>query len=81
MVDKLHEYQGVSGRFHEWRDNVKGQYTTWREENQSQNFLQLLISKITSSGPGGGLGSEENGNGLNKSSNDNDYSHIYRSVL
>lgn len=79
MVDKLHEYQGFSGRLHEMRDNVKSQYTSWREENQQQNLLQLLISKVTPS-PGRGLDPDEKANGLSNSSN-NDYSHIYRSVL
>lgn len=59
------------------RDNVKSQYTSWRgEENQQQNLLQLLMSKVTPS-PGSGLDPDD---GLNSSSN-NDYSHIYRSVL
>uniref|UniRef100_A0A336M410 CSON011274 protein n=1 Tax=Culicoides sonorensis TaxID=179676 RepID=A0A336M410_CULSO len=79
MVDKLHEYQGFAGRFHEWRDNVKAQYTTWREENRQQSLLQLLINKVTPS-PGGGLNPDENTNcnGLSDS-NANDYSNIYRS--
>lgn len=62
------------------RDNVKSQYTTWREENQQQNVLQLLINKVTPS-PDGGLDPAEKANGLNNSCSNNDYSHIYRSVL
>lgn len=80
MVDKLHEYQGFSGRFHEMRDNVKSQYTSWREENQQRSLLQVLISKVSPSHDGG-LDPDEKANDLNNSCRNADYSHIYRSVL
>lgn len=32
-MEKLHEYQGWGGRFHEWRDDIRDRYTNWREGN------------------------------------------------
>lgn len=75
MVDKLHEYQGLGGRFHEWRDNIRTRYTTWREENAQQSLMQLLISKFIPS-PNTGLNTESNGLATS-----NEYSHVYRLVI
>lgn len=33
MVDKLHEYQGPLGQLHTIRDNLKSNFTTWKENN------------------------------------------------
>ncbi|CAG9559813.1 unnamed protein product [Danaus chrysippus] len=33
MVDKLNEYQGVSGRLHSTRDKCKEKWTQWKEEH------------------------------------------------
>lgn len=75
MAEKLHEYQGWGGRFHEWRDGVKTKYSEWRETNQQQNVVELLLRKVAPTA-GGQDGSTSQGGGFNEK----DYSHIYRSV-
>lgn len=61
-MDKLHSYQGWLGRFHEWRESLREQYTSWREENP-QTVIELLQKKVY---------------GEPSESSDEDYSHIYR---
>lgn len=63
-MEKLHEYQGFSGRFHEWRDNIKERFTSFREQHP-ENLVDL--AKNTA-------GDQLKGN----ASVDQDYSHIYR---
>lgn len=36
-MDKLHSYQGWSGRLHEWRDNFR----EWREEHRGASLVDL----------------------------------------
>lgn len=31
MVDKLHEYQGLTGRFHGFRDKIQEKWSGWKE--------------------------------------------------
>ena len=39
MVDKLHDYQGLVGRFHNLRDTVRSRWCAWRESRcQQDNF-------------------------------------------
>ncbi|XP_004931236.2 proton-associated sugar transporter A isoform X1 [Bombyx mori] len=33
MADKLHEYQGLTGRFHSARDRYKDRWSTWKEQH------------------------------------------------
>lgn len=61
-MDKLHSYQGWIGRFHEWRESLREQYTLWREENP-QTVIELLQKKVY---------------GEPSESSDEDYSHICR---
>lgn len=65
-MDKLHSYQGFSGRLHEWRDNIKTKFASWREDHEGESLVDLTKS-VTRNASGGGSGDKE------------DYSHIYRS--
>jgi solute carrier family 45 protein 1/2/4 len=64
-MDKLHSYQGWTGRFHEWRDNTRRRYTNWREENGDQNLVEMAKSYARK------MSTVE-------TKTDGDYSHIYR---
>lgn len=65
-MEKLHEYQGWTGRFHEWRDGIREKYTNWRNENPG-NVIEL-IKKATA-------------DAVRSDDDQNDYSHIYRFVF
>jgi solute carrier family 45, member 1/2/4 len=67
-MEKLHEYQGFSGRVHEWRDNVRAKLATWREDHEGENLVDLTKSYARRAASGSGQGDK------------GDYSHIYRSV-
>lgn len=61
-MEKLHEYQGLTGRLHQLRDNIKEKYSN--QENPS-NFLTKVKTTALDQLKG------------NASANV-DYSHIYR---
>ena len=68
-MDKLHSYQGWGGRFHEWRDNIRSNYSNWKEEHEGEGLVDLTknyVSKISVNNP---------------TTDGNDYSHVYRLVL
>lgn len=68
-MDKLHEYQGTSGRFEEWKNNIKEKYANWKEEHENESLVDIGINfakSATSKSPG--------------NESENDFSHIYRSV-
>lgn len=67
-MDKLHSYQGFSGRLHEWRDDIKAKFANWREDHEGESLVDLTKS-VTRNISAGGNGDKE------------DYSHIYRSVM
>ncbi|XP_050099297.1 membrane-associated transporter protein isoform X2 [Anopheles aquasalis] len=80
-MEKLHEYQGWSGRWHEWRASVRQRCETWREQHPA-GLRQYLLDSLslapsaghrTEDGGGGGGGG---GGGWNE--NTVDFSHIYR---
>ncbi|KAG5666200.1 hypothetical protein PVAND_017617 [Polypedilum vanderplanki] len=65
-MEKLHSYQGWSGRVHEIRDNVKAKISSWRENHEGDNIVDLskdYARKISK-------GQSETGK--------DDFSHIYR---
>lgn len=62
-MEKLHEYQGLTGRLHQWRDNIREKYSTNQENSTS--FLERVKSTAKDQLKG------------NASANA-DYSHIYR---
>lgn len=67
MVDKLHAYQGWGGRLHEWRDNIRQRFGSWRETHADTSVIELVKRNVRDQ------------TAANASSNDsNDYSHIYR---
>lgn len=63
-MDKLHSYQGFSGRFHEWRDDLKARYANWREDHEDESLVDLTKNLARGASQG----------------DKDDYSHIYRSV-
>ncbi|XP_034475477.1 proton-associated sugar transporter A [Drosophila innubila] len=62
-MEKLHEYQGLTGRLHQWRDNIREKFSTNQENSTS--FLEKVKSTARDQLKG------------NASANA-DYSHIYR---
>lgn len=64
-MEKLHEYQGLAGRVHEWRDTIRERYTNWRQEHP-----ETIIELIKKGGQSDG-----------SRSNADDYSHIYRFLI
>lgn len=64
-MEKLHSYQGFGGRLHEWRDDLKAKFSSWRENHEGDNLVDLTKS----------LAQKSRGEGADKE----DYSHIYRS--
>ena len=69
-MEKLHDYQGFSGRFHEWRDDLKAKFANWREDHEGESLVDLAKNSARKS-----AGSETGGG------DKEDYSHIYRSVM
>ncbi|XP_073848524.1 loss of visual transmission [Musca autumnalis] len=63
-MEKLHEYQGFTGRLHEWRDNIKEKITGLRDQNPG-NIVELAKNTANDQ-----LKGNANAN--------QDYSHIYR---
>lgn len=64
MEEKLHDYQGIAGRLHQWRDNIKEHISNFREQNPS-NIVELAKTTAVDQLKG-------------NASADQDYSHIYR---
>ncbi|XP_026839928.1 proton-associated sugar transporter A-like [Drosophila persimilis] len=63
-MEKLHQYQGITGRFHQLRDNIKELYHGFDDE-ESTNIVQRAKQTI--------LGQLKGNTSANK-----DYSHIFR---
>ncbi|XP_037828373.1 proton-associated sugar transporter A [Lucilia sericata] len=63
-MEKLHEYQGFTGRLHQWRDNIKESVSNFRDQNPN-NIVELAKTTATDQLKG-------------NASADQDYSHIYR---
>lgn len=68
-MDKLHSYQGWSGRYNEWRGDIMVRYANWREANP-ETVIELVKKKAKEQAAGGG----HSGN----SDDPDDFSHIYR---
>lgn len=66
-MEKLHGYQGFSGRLHEWRDDLKAKFANWRENHEGESLVDLAKNSGR--------------NASASDSGDKDYSHIYRSVM
>ncbi|XP_053963320.1 proton-associated sugar transporter A [Anastrepha ludens] len=63
-MEKLHEYQGISGRLHDWRDSLKERISKFKEEN-SINIFEAAKNTATDHLKGNASAAQ-------------DYSHIYR---
>lgn len=68
-MEKLHSYQGWSGRFNEWRDDVRCRYANWREEHP-ETLIELVKRVVREQ-------AEARTNEAIKPGEE-DYSHIYR---
>lgn len=66
-MDKLHSYQGFSGRLHEWRDDIRARFANWRENHEGESLVDITKSFTSKSASAGG--------------DKEDYSHIYRSGI
>lgn len=64
-MEKLHEYQGWSGRLHEWRDGIRERISSFREQHP-ENLVEMAKTAASDQMKG------------NTAVGD-DYSHIYRS--
>lgn len=65
MAEKLYEYQGFIGRFHEFRDNLRDSFTACKEKHPD-GFFKYFKDKMFSREPQSDVKEFE------------DYSHIYR---
>lgn len=65
-MEKLHSYQGWSGRVHEVRDDIKSKISTWKETHEGENIVDLTknYAKKVSTG--------------RRDKARDDFSHIYR---
>ncbi|XP_067620842.1 proton-associated sugar transporter A-like isoform X2 [Eurosta solidaginis] len=63
-MEKLHDYQGVSGRMHDWRESLKEKIVGFKEGNKV-NIFEIAKNTVSDQLKG------------NKSAFQ-DYSHIYR---
>ncbi|XP_023169554.2 proton-associated sugar transporter A isoform X2 [Drosophila hydei] len=63
-MEKLHEYQGITGRLHQLRDNIKEKYSSINQENSPNIFEKAKTTALD----------QLKGN----ASANVDYSHIYR---
>lgn len=66
-MEKLHEYQGWSGRFHQWREEVKERSSNIRS-NSSGNILDIVKNAVEQQMKG-------------NITTDQDFSHIYRYLV
>ncbi|XP_055908140.1 proton-associated sugar transporter A [Eupeodes corollae] len=64
MVEKLHEYQGWSGRLHEWRDGIRERFSSFREQHP-ESLVEMAKTAASDQMKG------------NTAVGD-DFSHIYR---
>ncbi|KRK05474.1 proton-associated sugar transporter A isoform X1 [Drosophila yakuba] len=44
-MDKLHDYQGIAGRFHQWRDNIKEYYEDFHDK-KSTNLVDTVKRQL-----------------------------------
>lgn len=68
MVDKLHEYEGWTGRAHVWRDRARSRISEWRIPAMVGNFKARISGR-----PRPTMDVERN-----EKKSDESYSHIYR---
>lgn len=74
-MEKLHDYQGWTGRFHEFKEGLRAKRDAWREQ-RSGGFIQYLRDSITPSNQ------RQDNIDSNAPWGENtvDFSHIYRYV-
>lgn len=67
-MEKLHSYQGWTGRFHEWRDSLREWYGNCKDKPIKDTLIELVKNGIRAD-------DAENGSPATQ-----DYSHVYRLV-
>ncbi|KFB41796.1 AGAP000137-PA-like protein [Anopheles sinensis] len=81
-MEKLHEYQGWAGRWHEWRAGTRQRLEGWRERHPGgiRQFVQERVRQGCSlpSGPAQRGTTDELGVGTGWNESAVDFSHIYR---
>ncbi|XP_058063537.1 proton-associated sugar transporter A [Anopheles bellator] len=77
-MEKLEEYQGWAGRWHQWRDGTRERYNGWRERHP-RGIGQYVLDTF-SLGPSNAAAGDTVGGGSRGEWNENtvDFSHIYR---
>ncbi|RZF48840.1 hypothetical protein LSTR_LSTR003220 [Laodelphax striatellus] len=70
MADKLHEYQGVVGRLHSWRDKGRTRWQEWRE-SRPQNIGEVIRGVVRPT-------PQPEAEATKGGPVEQDYSHIYR---
>lgn len=68
-MEKLHSYQGWTGRFHEWRDSLRERYASYKEQPIKETLIELVKNGIRAD------------DSENRTDNEEDYSHVYRFVV
>uniref|UniRef100_A0A182PV64 Major facilitator superfamily associated domain-containing protein n=1 Tax=Anopheles epiroticus TaxID=199890 RepID=A0A182PV64_9DIPT len=80
-MDKLHEYQGAAGRWHELRSNVRQWREEWRERHPGgvRQYLKDTVLHGASSHASAPMGADaEHGVRAGWNEGEVDFSHIYR---
>lgn len=74
-MDKLHDYQGWTGRFHEFKEGLRAKHAAWREQ-RTGGFTQYIRDSIRAPNP-----RQDNIDTNAPWGESNvDFSHIYRYV-
>ncbi|XP_053681814.1 proton-associated sugar transporter A [Sabethes cyaneus] len=72
-MEKLHEYQGWTGRFHGFKETVRAKRDAWREEHNNVGLLQYIKDRLRAPNQ-----QEHDAGGIPWDERDADFSHIYR---
>uniref|UniRef100_A0A182W439 Major facilitator superfamily associated domain-containing protein n=1 Tax=Anopheles minimus TaxID=112268 RepID=A0A182W439_9DIPT len=80
-MEKLHEYQGFAGRWHEWRSNARQWHEGWRERHPGgvRQYLKDTVLNGGGTHTSAPMGADaEHGGRTGWNENAVDFSHIYR---
>lgn len=45
-MEKLHSYQGWTGRLHEWRDSLRERYANYKDTPISESIMELARNMV-----------------------------------
>uniref|UniRef100_A0A182Q0W9 Major facilitator superfamily associated domain-containing protein n=1 Tax=Anopheles farauti TaxID=69004 RepID=A0A182Q0W9_9DIPT len=81
-MDKLHEYQGLAGRWHEWRTNARQWHEGWRERHPGgiRQYVRETVLPGSAGHTSAPTGAADGELGVHTGWNESavDFSHIYR---